>query len=318
MIMEMVDGEASAERAGLAKNHIVLCPDCAIYRDKLVKMTEIISSMKVEAPEYMETRIMAKIASQKRNSGFNFIPAFSTVVSAVVVIFAAFLIYNNKPAQVTVALAQPPAVKAVAEAKLPVAVKIAKVPVKHAVIIAASKPSAAVKNVIIAKAQEAVVPAVKAPSAAAASAPEIAYAPAMAPLTAPVAKAANVNTNSAPFTAAAPSNTMHAADADKITATPTVVITAVGYVADNLINVNRGECAKVRVQVAQQCEVKIIVYDKAARIVSVLLDQNEPAGTWESTWCGRNDGGSVVTGGVYPVYMQVGQSVAKGFIIVTK
>jgi hypothetical protein len=235
-----------------------------------------------------------------------------------VVVFAAFLIYNNKPAQVTVAQAQPAAAKAAVAVKLPVAVKIAKAPVKHHIIIANLKPSAAVNNVIIAKAQEPVIPAVKAPAVAVASAPEISYAPAIAPLTAPVAKFASENTNSAPFTPAALSNTMHAAGADKITATPTVVITAVGYVADNLINVNRGECAKVRVQVAQPCEVKIIVYDKAARIVSVLLDQNEPTGTWESTWCGRNDGGSIVTQGVYPVYMQVGQSVAKGFIIVTK
>jgi hypothetical protein len=317
MIMEVRDGEASTETAKKAKEHIASCDECARYDKSLEKMASLTSLMKVEAPDYLETRVMAVISGQKAKTSRNFAPLFTYAASFALVLFVSVFIIYNKPTTAVkdVAMAPVPAEKHVITAKAPAAVKYAKPAVKPVVAEASVKTdNAPVQQ-----------PAVSVPAVAAAPAPElgVSYASAVPAMTnsqlQKAAPASNpVGNGNMISNAAAPVNSIHEADANKITATPTVVMTDIGVVADNLINPNKGQCAKIRVQVAQPETVKIIIYDKAARVVAVVLNESKDTGTWETTWCGQNAAGSTVSQGVYPVYIQVGQSVAKKFIIVTK
>ena len=318
MIMEATDGLASMDTIKQAKLHIDSCPDCAKYEKSLIKMGELTSLMKVEAPEFLETRIMASINGKKPAPAFNWAPVISYAASFAVVLFVSVFIIYNRPSGAVRDMAKAPVApaKAVITAKAPVVVKYAKAAVKPAAVAAAkveSAPVVAAKPAVVEQPVTASAPV---------AAPVVAYAPAVAP-------AASLNTAAAPLKPvdnanygssqiSQPVNSMHEADANKITATPTVVMTDIGVVADNLINPRMGQCAKIRVQVSQPGTVKIIIYDKAARVVAVLLNETKDTGLWESDWCGQNDAGSTVAQGVYPVYIQVGQSVAKKFIIVTK
>lgn len=323
MIMEARDGEASDETAKKAAEHIASCAECAQYDASLEKLASLTSLMKVEAPDYLETRVMAVISGQKAKTSLNRAPLFTYAASFAIVLFVSVFIIYNKPTTAVkdVAMAPVAPVKHIMTAKAPVAVKYAKQAAKPAVVAASAKTESA--PVVQAAPVQQQQPAVSAPVVAAAPAPGVSYAsaaPAMINSQAPkTAAASNPVENSNMISGAAePVNSIHAADANKITATPTVVMTDIGVVADNLINPNRGQCAKIRVQVAQPETVKIIIYDKAARVVAVLLNESKDTGTWETTWCGQNDAGATVSQGVYPVYIQAGLSVAKKFIIVTK
>jgi hypothetical protein len=325
MIMETRDGEASAETAKKAAEHIASCAECAQYDADLEKMASLASLMKVEAPDYLETRVMAVISGQKVKISRNLAPLFTYAASFALVLFVSvFIIYNRPTSAVKdIAMAPVPAVKHVMTAKAPVEVKYAKQAVKPAVVAASPRTESA--PAVRAASVQQIQPAVSAPvvAAAPAPAPGVSYASAAPAITnsqAPKTAAASnqVENGNMISGAAAPVNSIHDADADKITATPTVVMTDIGVVADNLINPNKGQCAKIRVQVAQPETVKIIIYDKAARVVAVLLNESKDTGTWETTWCGQNAAGAVVSQGVYPVYIQAGLSVAKKFIIVTK
>ncbi|MGD0566608.1 MAG: hypothetical protein ABSA34_04665 [Candidatus Goldiibacteriota bacterium] len=322
MIMEVTDGEASADTIKEAGLHTESCPDCAKYEKSLIKMGELTSLMKVEAPEFLETRIMASISGKKPAPAFNWAPLLSYAASFAVILFVSVFIIYNKPSVTVKDLAKAPAApaKAVVTAKAPSSVKYAKAVVKPAVVAALkvqSAPVTAAKAAVVE--QPVVVAAVPAPAAAPAvsMAPALQGAASQSQPAAAIKPADNVNYGSSEISQ--PVNTMHEADANKITATPTVVMTDIGVVADNLINPRLGQCAKIRVQVAQDgSPVKIIIYDKAARVVAVVLNETKDAGLWESDWCGQNYVGATVSQGVYPVYIQVGQSVTKKFIIVTK
>src|ERR1035437_7890883 len=96
MIMEKADGQADSGILDIVSKHTGVCPKCAEYENSLKKMMNLTSLMKVEAPDYLETRIMASIGGTTPK--FNWFPVLSygsTFAVAVVAVF--FLSYSNKP-----------------------------------------------------------------------------------------------------------------------------------------------------------------------------------------------------------------------------
>jgi hypothetical protein len=78
------------------------------------------------------------------------------------------------------------------------------------------------------------------------------------------------------------------------------------------------QAAIIRIKVEQDSTVRVIIYDRAMRPVSTLIDQDEAPGYYAVYWYGRNDSNAVVANDVYFVYMQIGSRVVKGYIVVKR
>jgi hypothetical protein len=89
-------------------------------------------------------------------------------------------------------------------------------------------------------------------------------------------------------------------------------------VANNVINPLQGDTAIIRFIVDDDAFVKIVIYDKNIRPVSVILNEQKGRGTYEATWSGKGDNNQIVSEGVYFVYVQIGTKVIKKNIIVNK
>ncbi len=89
-------------------------------------------------------------------------------------------------------------------------------------------------------------------------------------------------------------------------------------IANNVINPNTGMAATIKFKVEETSRVKITVYDKAVRVVAVLLDTEKQPGVYEVPWNGKTDGNVIVRDGVYFVTIQIGKQVIKRNIVVSK
>jgi len=320
LIMAMVDGELQPEMTGAVNEHVTACSHCAGYKKDLETMSSITLSMKVEAPDYLETRIMAAINKPAVKPLFILSPAFSMAASFTAVLFtAAFLIYSNGTHAVQLSKARPSAQAVQAAAPVRKTVIASVKPVNKAVA-AAIKP-AAMEAVVVKQAPVEVAAVKQVPVQ-----PAVQEAPYMAPqvnnrsMAQVPAQAAAANPNKVAVSEVSSNPAVKAADVSKVESpTPVPLLeTEKAIVANNLINPNRGESSHIVINVEQPSLCRIIIYDRSLRVVSNILESNEAPGKYEAYWSGRNDNNQTVAEGVYFVYIQIGKMVIKKNIIVVK
>jgi hypothetical protein len=289
------------------------------------------SLMKVEAPDFLETRIMASINT--KTVKFNWFSALSYGSTfAVALIAAVFFLYYK-----TSIPAQHIAAKSVHVERLFAAAHPVKAVVQKPVV----KPQVAqAKEIIkqdVIQAPEKVQPA-----------PVMAAAQSVQPVSAePAAEtaavdspgkgekvSASVEKSSAVLASvpAAETNPNYGVSsvglnsgvtAAKVTPVPTqpglpLLDQNKAIIADNLINPNHGDAARIVIKVEETSIVKILVYDRAGRVVANILNEEKSPGNYEAYWYGKNDSAQTVSSGAYFVYIQIGQRVIKGHIIVNK
>ncbi|MEI7542717.1 MAG: hypothetical protein WCJ94_05645 [bacterium] len=333
MIMEKIDGEANASVLKIVSNHIQNCPDCLAYEKSLKKMIELTSLMKVEAPDYLETRIMATIDSTKPQ--FNWFPVISYGTTFAVAIIAAFFLIYNKPfapSQVAVLKSVVVEKQLVASIKAPVQVAKVNVAKINKTIMQSS-----------AKAQDIAINTATKDKLAVREL-EVSAKPAVAIAIQPVANDYNekgpvrqniaagnniIQSASAPVAANNPNYGVSAIEVKSVMNAAEVkpIPTETGLplleqnkaiVANNLINPNHGDFARIVIKVEENTLVKIMIYDKAGRVVTKILDEEKAPGTFEARWYGKNDYSQIVAEGAYFVYIQIGKRVIKSHIIVNK
>jgi anti-sigma factor RsiW len=345
MIMEKADGEADAAVLGIVSEHTGVCPECANYENSLINMMKLTSLMKVEAPDYFEIRVMEAIKDV--SPAFNWFPVLSYGATFAVAVFAAFFLLYNKPSISKQDMAKSVSVErplAAAHPTVKTQVASVKATIKQSDIKAPEKaiqtaPVVPVERLLAASQTQAVqaVPASASPDVAAAvksvqpavvaaSGASIENGPlkenlsmGKSPVQPVLAPVAGYNPNYG--VSKVDMNTdLHAAKVDPV---PTqiglpLLDTDKAIVANNLINPNHGDYATIVIKVEETSVVKIIIYDRAGRIVAKILNEEKEPGEYSAFWYGKNDSVQTVSAGAYFVYIQIGQRVIKRFIIVNK
>ena len=74
----------------------------------------------------------------------------------------------------------------------------------------------------------------------------------------------------------------------------------------------------IPIQLQKNADVKVKICDMNGRLVSTLLNENKPAGSYSLVWNGRNDFGQPVASGVYSVRMTANKSVETSKIILLR
>jgi hypothetical protein len=296
MVMAAVDGFISPEDNKVLKAHIKVCPGCKKYYKDLQIITKTTALTSFEAPPYLESRIMAVIRGSDKQPAFDLRPVLSFAVSfAAVAVMALFIIYRNLDNRTVTIASMPETQKAVA--------------VKPEIKTAAIAPAPVVKNTAQDVNAQAEIPSTH--GSAPAGVNMASYQPSHENI---VPQYSVVKTGDA--------STLSAAKGE-VTPIPTINGNTLlekdkAIVANNLINPLKGQAATIRILVDAAARVKIIVYDKDARPISRILDEQKERGTYETQWYGRTDNGELVSEGVYFVYVQIGTRVIKLPIIVNK
>lgn len=315
MIMEVIDGEADSSVMDMVKKHVKTCPDCLKYEKSLKNMVKLTSLMKVEAPVYLETRVMAAIKSESIKPSFKWVPTLSygTAFSAAL-IASFFLLYNKAQVPTADLAASKPVVIAQEPAAAPVII-VKKETVKAPVV--AVKPEPVKSSVQPVSAEPAIEAAavtaiergpVKDNTSVEKSSGQSASVPALG--TNPNYGVESVELESG----------MRAA---KVTPVPTqpglpLLDQDKAIVANNLINTKLGQAARIVIKVEETTMVKIVIYDKTGRVVARILNEEKVPGNYEAYWYGKNDSAQTVSEGAYFVYVQIGKRVIKNHIIVNK
>lgn len=309
LAMEAVDGLINPDNRECLKEHLKECPDCRKYFKDMQIITKTAGSVSFEVPPYLESRIMAVIGGIARRPAFNFRHVFSFAASfAAVAVVALLIIYKNLDNRAVTIAAVPQIHKAFAA--------------RHDTKIAEKKQVQVAENVLKNAAAKPVPAAVNDAQPVKGQA-EISSMHGSEP--AGVNMAVN---NASRDNAAAAYNMVKTDNASnlfmaKVTPVPTSTGNTLldkdkAIVANNLINPLKGQAATIRILVDTPSHVKIIVYDKNARPISKILDEQKDSGTYETQWYGRADNGELTSEGVYFVYVQIGTRVIKRPVIVIK
>jgi len=304
LIMESLDGALNAQDTAVMSSHLSDCADCRKYMETMKVIINASKSIKVNAPDFIETRVMAAIESQNAAKKPVFAHVLRVGVSFAAVVFAAtFLIYNNisdKQHKIEMASFTPSIIGSDKAADTTIAQTDIK---KETVQTAAVKET--VKEPITEKTAENYEKNVLVYE----------YRPA------PKKEAANqavpsVNTAAEP----AVSTGVRAAKDPWVEPTPSTPMLDAekAIIANNLINPNLGQAAAIKIKVDETSRVKVVIYDKAVREVARLIDEDKTPGAYQILWYGKNDNSEVVREGIYFVYIQIGKRVIKKNIIVSK
>ncbi len=300
MIVESLDGASNAQNKAFIDSHISQCPGCAKYSKDMELIINNSKNIRFNAPDFIETRIMAAIQSQNTVKKPVFAHVLRVGASFAAVVFAAtFLIYNNiSDKQHKVEMAS---VNSAVETEKAVVVKndIKKEPVRTAKAEEAVKEASAVKTAETYEKNVLVYEYRPAPKQEA-----VANVPAAADKAAEQPVSSGVRAAKDPGVEPTPSPPL--LDAEK------------ALVANNLINPNLGQAAAIKIKVDETARVKVVIYDKAVREVAKLIDEEKTPGAYQILWYGKNDNSEVVREGVYFVYIQIGKRVIKKNIIVSK
>ncbi|MCX8092689.1 MAG: hypothetical protein N3E50_00820 [Candidatus Goldbacteria bacterium] len=73
---------------------------------------------------------------------------------------------------------------------------------------------------------------------------------------------------------------------------------------NNIINPIKGEKVLIRYKIQNQCQVKIIIYDRNGELVRELVNENKNTGVYEATWDGRDAKGNISGAGIYYIYLK--------------
>jgi hypothetical protein len=72
----------------------------------------------------------------------------------------------------------------------------------------------------------------------------------------------------------------------------------------NYFNPNLGQCASIQVQSATAGHLKVVIYTLLGEKVASLSDQDVGVGTYNYSWCGRNNSQQTVATGVYILHIE--------------
>ncbi|MEI7639985.1 MAG: hypothetical protein WCJ46_00535 [bacterium] len=301
-IMQNLDGALSKGEVILLNEHLMNCKDCTEYERDMEKIKAGIGDCIIEAPEYLETRVMAAIKAKKPKA-FSFVPALSYGVSFAAILFVAIFVMN-KPVGLN------PSREIVTSVKTIATIKTHAKSIKIAIV----KPM----NIKVEEIKETTEEKTKSFQVVETNKKELSGA---APIFVPAMKKGEtlVAKANVPETVVQASR-VFAADSKE---TPEPSIPAIlerdkATVGNNMINPNRGECAVIRVKVEQASKVRIVIYDNAVKPVVLIFDGDKSPNVYEWKWYGRNDTNAVVVQGVYYAYIQIGKLVIKRPIIITK
>jgi len=96
LITESLDGGLNAQDTALMSSHLSECTGCSKYMETMKVIINASKSIKIEAPDFIETRVMAVIESENASKKPVFAHVLRVGASFAAVVFAAtFLIYNN-------------------------------------------------------------------------------------------------------------------------------------------------------------------------------------------------------------------------------
>jgi len=87
---------------------------------------------------------------------------------------------------------------------------------------------------------------------------------------------------------------------------------------NNVFNPTKGEKALIVVELPEQAQIKISLYDIKGNKINELADEEKEAGTHKYYWDGRNGSGNVVGSGLYFVHIQAGDYKKTKKIVVIK
>ncbi len=304
LIMEKIDGEISDNDKIQLEIHIKSCEDCNIYLRKMERIKKATDSLIYDIPPFLEEKIMSKIAEKEYKQPvfvFDFRRVFAYAVSFSVILFiSVFLIYNkfdNKTVQLS-------------DISVTKEVKISK-QAKNTELKSKIEKSIEIKSEVAMNENIGTSITETLPAE-----PKIAIN----------------STNIEEKTQIKPRQDYNikkidtikpGLEAAKVTPIPPVpynplLLQDKAIVANNVINPLRGDVATIRFIVDDTVFVKIAIYDKNIRPVSIILNEEKGRGTYEATWSGKGDNNEIVSEGVYFVYIQIGSRVIKKSIIVNK
>jgi len=310
MIMEALESDENITKYNM---HLSECSECRNYYSDMQKYMKTMRNIQVETPYYIESKVMDGI-SGKVNAGFRFFPALSYGVTfAAIVLLAIFIIQkplNNLNEKVAVVEKKPEIQK--------MAVANKTINIKKSVV---SNQTIAKKEQVINREMVSKVISEKKELSVASEnnsgADKIALSTQNNVRPAQQAYASNK-----PIANIAESNQeIKAMDSGKPSAGcpyGCLLENQKATVGNNVINPTQMQYAIIRVKVEETSLVKVIIYDKAMRPVSVLANQDETPGYYEFDWYGKNDSNSTVANDVYYAFIQIGNRVIKGYIVVKK
>lgn len=304
LAMEAFDGEISPEKSLILKAHLEICPGCREYAADLEKMKALIPVY--EPPKGLSEKIMNSVikADMKTEKAPQFRPFAGFAAASAAAFVLTLLIVTTTADKDSVTIADMPAEKP-AIASVKPAVK--QEPKKEAepVIIAETVKEQAVP--VTGKIEVPVIETEKGPSAERVTI--IANKPAE---TVKPSYEINKVSESLGYSLAAAKVTPISPPDNRLLDTEKAIV------GNNVVNVSRNERAIIRVKVEEVAQVRIIIYDKRIKPVSMILDEQKEPGVYEAFWYGKNDQNQAVAEGVYFVYVQIGRTVIKKNIVVTR
>lgn len=311
LIMESIDGEINNNDKIYLDTHLQSCEDCKIYFRKMERIKKATNSLIYDIPPFMEEKIMSKIMEEHKRPifVFDFSRAFAYAASFSLILFISiFLIYNRFDNK-TIKLSDIPTISEIqiskqAKSNESLQKRYKSVEIKSEIAQDINKQNKQ-KNI---NSQMQVV----------------------------LEKEQKIALNSKDIinekTQIKPVQDYNVKKIDtiqpglavaKVTPIPPIPYNPLltqdkAIVANNVINPLQGDKAIIRFMVDDTVFVKIVIYDKNVRPVSIILNEEKGRGTYEATWAGKSDNNEIVSEGVYFVYIQIGTRVIKKSIIVNK
>lgn len=305
LIMERLDGEISDNDNVHLDIHIKTCESCRIYFVKIEKIKKVINTLTYEIPPFIEEKIMSKITQKTYKQPvfyFNLRPVWGYALSFGMVLFVSIFLIYNKFENKTIQLSDIPVISEIPVSKEVKNVEMQKITNKsiNAVSEVAKQHDSAIKI------QE---PFINEQKTALNTSIIIEEKTNIKPIQDYNVKKIDL--------------IKPGLEAAKVTPIPPVPYNPLlekdkAIVANNVINPLRGDSAIIRFIVDDTAFVKIVIYDKNIRPVSIILNEEKTRGTYEAIWSGKSDNNQIVSEGVYFVYIQIGTRVVKKSIIVNK
>ncbi len=269
MIMKDLENGAEIEDYGVLNKHKAECSECRNYYSDMQKYRKLMNSLPVDVPYYIEGKIMANITGIEK-PGLSIFPVFNYAVSfAVILIIAVFIMQMplnniNEKINFVEKKVEHKSVTAVNNKKIkPVVQAMMKEPAKQEI-------KQEINNKVVAEKKEVQAAAINNNSGG----DNIAVNSQAVNKPAQQAYAVNRMQGSVSST---DSKVTAADNNDKGKNCPygCLLEQQKAIVGNNVINPSKMDAAIIRVKVEENARVKVIIYDKAMRPVSVLMDQDE-------------------------------------------
>ncbi|MBP7791840.1 MAG: zf-HC2 domain-containing protein [Candidatus Goldbacteria bacterium] len=333
LIMEKIDGEITDNDNVQIDVHIKSCEDCRAYFRKMDKIKKAANSLVYDVPPFIEEKIMSEITGKEYKKpvfSFNFGRAFAYAVSFTLVIFVSVFLIYNKFENKTVQLSDIPSSDVVKTEVVQPSEQAGLQVIEKTTDLKSETAKEDESNVMVSEAFKTDTMTSDAVKTAETETSEHAKNPeGIQGIEKTVLNSKSIIKEESQikpkqdYNVRKTDTTKPGVEAAKVTPISPVTSNPLLFqdkaiVANNVINPLHGDTAIIRFIVDDDAFVKIVIYDKNIRPVSVILNEQKGRGTYEATWSGKNDNNQIVSEGIYFVYIQIGTKVIKKNIIVNK